>query len=93
MADRKRKARPWRRMLWAVELVSPRGNPVLIGNLWHGQTPHPYPGEPTHALTFTRRTEAREWCRQKMAKYAGRQDRCVGWRFRPRRVLETVRVM
>lgn len=83
----------WNRLLWGVELSSPLSKPKLIGSLWHGQTPYPYPDEPTRALLFCTRKAAREWCRAEMAKCAWRCDYCSDWRFRPVRVRETVKVV
>ena len=85
------KVRPWRKLLWAVETYSPLSRPHLIGRLWHDSTPKPYDGEPTRALLFCTRKDARAYCRAEHDKYRGRQDCCADWRFRPVRVLETVR--
>jgi hypothetical protein len=52
-----------------------------------------YQGEPTRALLFTTRTEARSFCDVQHAKYIGRTDCCARWRFRPVRVRETVKVV
>lgn len=66
--------------------------PMLLGSTWHelGRVVK-YMGEPTRALLFQTREDARAWCRDKMRRYAGRSDCCGQWRFRPVRVIETVR--
>lgn len=82
----------WNRKLWAVEFTSSKhDNKLLLGSLWHGHKLNPYPGEPTHVLLFTTRKAAREWCKNKQAQFAGRNDCCAIWRFRPVRVREMVR--
>lgn len=82
--------RPWRKKLWGV--VS--GN-RLLGRMWHSVKPTPYPGEPSHALTFCTRTQAREWCREQDRKYAQYPEGhvCRSWRFHPVRVVETVAIV
>lgn len=83
----------WDKLLWGIEFkgAMPGDTPILIGTAWvrppmNGR----YSGEPTRAMLFNTRREAREWCSAKMAEYAGRSDCCKKWRFRPVRVRETV---
>lgn len=75
------------RKLWGV-MVS--GAAVrqehLISTLWNGHHYNPYPDEPPRALLFTTRKAAREWCRAK-------QGISNVWRYRPVRVVESVRVV
>lgn len=91
-----RGVRRWDRLLWGVQFTgSARDDaPMLIGGLWAtdlgGQ---PYHGEPTRALLFCTRAQARDWCSETMRKWRdGRQrDDCVTqWVVRPVRVRETV---
>ena len=89
----------WDRLLWGVEF---RGGhaadpPMLIGNLWARDVGggDPYPGEPTRALLFCTRLQARHWCAETMRKWRdGRQrdDSVARWIVRPVRVRETVRI-
>ena len=88
--------RPWKRLLWGVAIFSSRADrkPILLGSLWNKEpNPTPYLGEPPHPLLFCTRSHAREWCRLTHAGYAGRNDCCADWRFRPVRVRETVAVV
>lgn len=82
----------WRRYLWGVRFTGSRKDvePMLLGRGWYAAEPIFYPGEPTRALLFTTRKDARTWCRSQMLKYAGRTDCCADWRFVPVRVLESV---
>jgi hypothetical protein len=91
------KPKLWDRKLWGIEF---RGSlkddrPRLIGAGWldSAHLVSYYQGEPTRALLFTTRTEARAFCDVQHAKYIGRTDCCAKWRFRPVRVRETVRVV
>jgi len=57
----------WNRKLWGIEYRSKTLNHI-IGNLWNYSFAEPhkgYDGEPTHALLFTTRAAAREWCKSK----------------------------
>ena len=45
------------------------------------------------SVESTEKDAARAWCDVQYAKYAGRDDCCSKWRFRPVRVRETVRVV
>lgn len=75
----------WNRKLWGVEFLYGKGQPVLVGSMWHSITRDPfYLGEPTRALVFQTRKQARTWVAEKMA------NRSYG-RFRVVRVRETVR--
>lgn len=81
----------WNRKLWGVELITPNNTTTLIGSGWiHNNVSH-YTGEPTRALLFCTRRQAREWCHGKMQEYAGRKDCCADWRYRAVRVVESVR--
>lgn len=83
--------KPWNRKLWGVQFTTGRDEGILIGSLWLlGERSH-YPDEPTRALVFQTRRGARAYCKEERAKYEGRQDSCKSWRFRPVRVIETVR--
>lgn len=96
---RRRTAKPWARRLWGVEFtgLKPSEKPRLIGTAWIDLPLRPadsfYHGEPTRALLFTTREAARSWCDMRNANYSKRTDHCMGWRFRPVRVRETVRVV
>ena len=94
MTKRKRTLRPWRRLLWGILFRGsmPTERPMLLGDAWCKPVPQPgYPGEPTRALLFRFRREAREWCRDAHARYSDRYDCCAKWRFSPVRVEEIVR--
>lgn len=90
--------RRWNRLLWGVVFSSGPADreAMLIGGLWAtdlGGTP--YAGEPTRALLFCTRKQAREWCAETMRKWRdGRQrdDIVARWTVRPVRVRETVQV-
>lgn len=78
----------WNRKLWGVECVTATGSTMLIGCAWlRADTSH-YDGEPTRALLFMSRQQAREWCRKKSKEY---DDPHLGFCFRPVRVIETVK--
>lgn len=88
----------WNRLLWGVAFTGARKNnePLLIGQHWDSVTllrPAAYAGEPTHALLFYTRQQARAWCAAEHAQYAGRTDCCAKWRFRPVRVREIVKAV
>lgn len=88
----------WDRLLWGVEFadrgvefVDSRKDRFLIGTAWMNPRPKSqYKGEPTRPILFTTRKQAREWCKNKQAEYAGRTDFVAKWRFRPVRVREKV---
>ncbi|OGP46224.1 MAG: hypothetical protein A3K30_03900 [Deltaproteobacteria bacterium RBG_13_51_10] len=81
----------WDRLLWGVEFSQPDERPFLVGEGWATYPAQPlYAGQPTRALLFDTRKQAREWCRKKEAGYAGHQNGCAKWRFRPVRVREGV---
>lgn len=80
----------WDRKLWGVEFSDGKDR-FLIGTAWHNSTWMPrYSAEPTRALLFNTRSEARNWCQAKKAIYAGREDLCSRWKFIPVRVREKV---
>jgi len=83
----------WNRKLWGVEFTGgmPGDQPALIGTGWmHPMPKSQYCDEPTRAILFNTRAIARTWCSERMAEYAGRDDCCGRWKFRPVRVIETV---
>jgi len=69
---------------------------MLIGGLWAADLGgEPYAGEPTRALLFCTRQQARAWCADTMSKWRdGRQrdDIVASWTVRPVRVRETVQI-
>jgi hypothetical protein len=81
----------WDNKRWAVEFTGADGTKMIIGRAWASFRHDPYEGEPRRALLFCTRDQAREWCRGKLAEYAGREDYCSEWRFRPVMVRETVK--
>ena len=93
-----RTVRRWDRALWGVHFTGANKNesPMLIGDLWAtdlgGST---YPGEPTRALLFCTRAQARAWCAETLLQWRnGRQrdDSVARWMVKPVRVRETVLV-
>lgn len=80
----------WNRKLWGVEYFSKGKSSHLISSTWGGQA-GTYPEEPTRALLFNTRRQARAWCKTRNQWSKSRKDRCATWRFRPVRVIETVR--
>lgn len=73
----------WNRLLWGVVRKGNHLTPdYLIGNLWCGRyhMRESLPGEPTRALLFCTRAQAREWCMEH------------GPQFRPVRVRESVKL-
>lgn len=85
----------WSREFWAVELTGglPGDPPMLIGTTWMRPAPKAqYEGEPQRAILFQTRQQAREWCRDKQAEYAGRKDYCADWKFKAVKVVETVKL-
>lgn len=90
--------RRWNRLLWGVQFTGSIKDdaPMLIGDLWAtdlGGTPHF--GEPTRALLFCTRSQARAWCAETMRKWRDGQQRddiVSRWMVRPVRVRETVEV-
>ena len=86
----------WRRALWGVQFKGSieDDKPMLLGDLWHDTVRRGrefYEAEPTRALLFQTRAAARRWCKAQMLKYQGRNDCCAIWRYRPVRVVETVK--
>ena len=86
----------WDNRLWGILFSSKlTRESYLIGCAWTGKKSS-YVGEPARALVFITRKAAREWCAEKMKKWhSGRKgfDIVLGWRVRPVRVRETVRVV
>lgn len=82
------KARKWDRLLWGIQLTTPRSKPILIGSAWSDAREYS-PGEPSRPLLFLSRRSAREWCAKRTASSsAATKD----WRYRPVRVREIVRI-
>ena len=85
----------WDRMLWGVHFTGANkdDSPMLIGDLWATDLGHStYPGEPTRALLFCTRAQARAWCVETLLKWRnGRQcDSSVRrWMVKPVCVRET----
>lgn len=83
----------WNRLLWGVEFTGSRDEPPkLIGDLWSPNRGVPHAGEPTRALLFCTRAQARVWCVERSLRWGGRErnDIVSRWRLRPVRVRETV---
>ena len=83
----------WHRKLWGVNFTgnNPREAPMLIGGNWHIGARPGHIGEPSRALLFQTRAEAREWCANKMHEWR-RIGGAVGyWKVRAVRVEEIVR--
>ncbi len=77
----------WDRRLWGVHYIGMDGHRILIGSLWHSRpATKAYEGEPTRALLFQTRQDARDWCRNKARTATG-----LTCRFVPVSVRETVR--
>ena len=84
----------WNRYLWGVRFTGSDGRSFLIGSSWHraNNTANAgYPGEPSRALLFCKRAQARVFCAEqiKAARLTG--GVCEKWRYTPVRVRETVR--
>lgn len=80
------------RQLWGIQLKTLK-NDRPIGPLfdsWHDVRQPFYEGEPTRPLLFVSRRLAREWCKQRRARYADREDDCAQWYFKPIRVKESL---
>ena len=78
-------------MLWGVVLHS-QAEPLLLGAVWRDQSRDDvcYEGEPSRALLFCTRKQARAWCKKWNATETA-SGTSVRWRVSPVRVLETVR--
>jgi hypothetical protein len=87
------------RLLWGAVFIGASihaedNAPILLSDGWLDTWPKPqYDGEPTRALVFMTRVQARAWCASQQAKYRKRSDCYAKWRFRPVRVRETVEVV
>lgn len=95
---RRRGVHNWDRLLWGVvtgthdkRVVEPDRVTGLLGQGWHAHRPGFYHGEPAVPLLFVSRRAARDWCQDKMEKYANHSD-CKFWWFRPVRVRERVEI-
>lgn len=86
----------WCKELWGVQFTgSIKDNkPMLLGTAWHesGRFAQ-YAGQPTRALLFQTREDARAWCQDQRRKNEGRNDCCAQWRFKPVRVVEIVKCL
>jgi len=80
----------WNRALWGIKFVGSKKESMLLGKAWETLAPAHYEGEPTRALLFMTREQARQWCREKRQQYKGREDCCKHWRFIPVKVIEKV---
>ena len=86
----------WHRLLWGVVFTGGmlRDLPMLLGGLWHDEAREFngfYEGEPTRALLFCTRREARHWCNDTNRKWQATKDPIQQrWRVSPVRVRETV---
>ena len=88
--------RPWHRKLWGIKFKGgiDKDPPILLGSLWHENPGKEYPGAPTRALLFTTRSAARQWCKERMAKWNAREDaNQLNWKVTPVRVTDTVRAV
>ena len=91
-----RMVRRWNRLLWGVVFTGGilRDPPMLLGGLWHDEARQFYgfyDGEPTRALLFCNRREARHWCSETNRKWQATNDPIQQrWRVSPVRVRETV---
>lgn len=83
---------PWDHHLWGVLFCSGRSDPpFLIGRSWlRADLFSSYPGEPSRALLFMTRNQARVYCAAQHAKH--RQNH-PHWRFKPVKVRELVEVL
>jgi hypothetical protein len=78
----------WDRKFWGVEFKGgmKEDPPMILGAAWlHGKSPRRYDGEPTRALLFCTREQAREWCRNRRER-----SKDLGWKFTPVKVRELV---
>lgn len=85
-------AKPWDRRLWGIEFEpSLKGDkPLLLGSAWFKPTKDQYCsfyGEPTRALLFCTRDQARNWCRGKNAEW---KKAGLNWHVSAVRVRELV---
>ena len=84
----------WNRKLWGILFLGgDRSDPILIGGMWEQAMKRiRYDGEPTRALVFMTRKDARKWCAVKNDDYAHSNDSIVRkWRCKVVRVSEVVK--
>lgn len=84
---------PWDRLLWGVLFYSGDDPPILIGYRCISEPCHAagHEGEPTRALLFNTRRQARIWCDETNQKWLERRDGSLElWRVRPVRVREII---
>ena len=78
----------WDRMKWGIALTTRLDpKPALIGGMWHPNGKARYPGEPTRAVLFDTRAQARSWARSKTQEA---NMHSPDWRFHVVRVREVV---
>lgn len=84
----------WRsRIFWAIRFDGSSGDPMVIGTAWHKEANERnkgYVGEPSRALLFKTRMQARKYCAARRKEYATIGGVCAKWRFTPIRVRESV---
>ena len=84
----------WDRPLWGIIFTGLDRVPTMIGSLWHkeaGIAGAKYKGEPTRALLFCTRRQARDWCAATNKVWAAYNDGIVEhWRVHPVQVREVV---
>lgn len=91
----RKKSNIWNRRLWGVRFTGSDGRSFLIGNSWHranNMANKGYPGEPTRALLFCTRAQARTFCREQRKSAMLTGGVCEKWRYAAVRVRETVKV-
>ena len=81
---------PWDRNLWGVEFKGgmKEDNPMILGEAWNGPSLERHEGEPTRALLFRTRKQARAWCQDRR-----KRNKTYKWTFTPvklRELLEKV---
>jgi hypothetical protein len=88
------KRHKWDRLLWGVRFTGGDGASFLIGSSWHkanNAANAGYPGEPTRALLFRTRVQARTFCAEQIKSARLTGGVCEKWRYAPVRIRETVR--
>lgn len=86
--------RGWNRRLWGAVFTG-KGSCFLVGEAWKHRRSEAYPGEPSRALLFSTRQQARTFCAEKTAKYASYPEGhvCRDWTMTPVAVRERVTVV
>ena len=77
----------WDRILWGVEFRCRDKDdpPIILGTLWDPVDRSGHDGEPSRALLFCTRKQARDWCRGR-----NERDAYLNWKFTPIKVRERV---